>query len=300
MEKKIKSVKATRRQQYLDRFDSAELKEMVFVTEEQHFDEQGRLLSISKYSRPDELEEKIVKSYDGNTVITEYYIDENELSEKSVAEINENGRIVRETMYYADSTESVSEFEYDGERPLKKTTMDIDEYERELSGEHTWTYDGAGNLLREEENEYGELSFYREMKYDDKNRMVAQTTFHAADGKSSHDEMEWEGEEVSHVIKTDIYGNKTESFYKYNAQGDAAHIQFKSKAFNSETVMEYDADNNAIHEKETDDKDEVLYEVFRQFHPETKKLVRVETYINRQGQGTDVHYMLEYEYEFFE
>lgn len=297
---KIKSVKITRQQQYLDRFDSAELKEMVFVTEAQNYDEQGRLLSISKYSRPDELEEKIVKSYDGSSVITEYYIDENELSEKSVAEINNKGRIVRETMYYADSTESVSEFEYDGERPLKKTTMDIDEYERELSGEHIWTYDGAGNLLREEEREYEELSFYREMTYDDKNRMVTQTTFYAADGKPSHEEMEWEGEDVSHVIKTDIYGNKTESFYKYNAQGDAAQIQFKSKAYNSETVVEYDADNNAIHEKETDDKDEVLYEVSRQFHPTTKKLIRVETYINRQGQGTDVHYVLEYEYEFFE
>ena len=100
--------------------------------------------------------------------------------------------------------------------------MDIDEYERELSGEHSWTYDSAGNLLREEESEYGELSFYREMKYDDKNRMVALTTFHAADGRPSHEELEWEGDEVSHVIKTDIYGNKTENYYKYNAQKTSA------------------------------------------------------------------------------
>lgn len=299
MDKKVKSVQVTRRQQYLDRFDSTELKELVFVTEQQQLDEQGRLLSIAKYDQQNELEEKIVKSYSENTVTTEYYIDENELSEKSVAEIDGKGRTIKETMYYADGTESVSEFEFDGERPLKKLTMDIDEYERELSGEHSWTYDSAGNLLREEESEYGEISFYREMKYDDKNRMVALTTFHAADGRPSHEELEWEGDEVSHVIKTDIYGNKTESFYKYNAQGDAENIRFASKEYNSETVVEYDADNNPVHEKETDDKGEVLYEVFREYNPDTKKLMRVETYINHQGHGTDVHYVLEYEYTFY-
>ena len=78
MDKKVKSVQVTRRQQYLDRFDSTELKELVFVTEEQQFDEQGRMLSIAKYAQPNELEEKIVKAYSGNTITTEYYIDENE------------------------------------------------------------------------------------------------------------------------------------------------------------------------------------------------------------------------------
>ncbi|MDX9931600.1 MAG: hypothetical protein RB294_03380 [Bacteroidales bacterium] len=300
MNRKIKSLRVTRHQQYLDRFDSDELKELVFLAEEQLFDEAGRAITIVKYTQSGELEEKVVKTYHGNMVTTEFFIDENELSEKSVAETDDNGRMTKETMYYADGTQSVSEFEFDGDKPVKKLTMDIDEYEREISGEHIWTYDSAGNLLREEEIEYGELSFYREMKYDEKNHLTELTTFHAADGRPSHEKMEWADNEVSHVIKTDIYGNKTESFYKYNAQGDAEFIRFRSREYSSETVVKYDESNNPVHELETDDKGEILYEVVREYDPETKNLTRVENFINRQGRGTNVHYVLEYEYTFYQ
>lgn len=299
MSVKVKSLKITRRQQYIERFDAVEMKELAFITEEKRFDEQGRLIFSAKWDRPDELEEKIIKSYGDNQIKTEYYIDDNEVSERTLTETDDKGNILRETMYYADGTESVSDFEYSDGRPVKKLTMDVDEYERELSGEHTWTYDSKGNLVREEETEYGETVYYREMKYDDQNRVIFQTIFHSVDGKPSTEEMEWDGENVTHLIKTDIYGEKSESFYTYNELGEAEKIKYVSRAYSSETMVEFDENNNAVHEKETDDKGEVLYEVFREFDEETKEVTRIETYINRQGYATDVHYILEYEYELF-
>jgi hypothetical protein len=193
----------------------------------------------------------------------------------------------------------VSDYQYKDNLPIKKNTMDVDESGSELSGEHNWIYDENGNLLREDEFEYEELTFYREMKYNNQNKIVSETLFHSADGKPSHEEMEWDGENVSHLIKTDIYGNRTESFYKFNNQGDVVSILFNSKEYNSETIVEYDDHKNSIHEKETDDKDVVLYEVFREYDSASGQIKRVETYINRMGQGTDVHYVLDHEYEFF-
>ncbi|MPM11812.1 hypothetical protein SDC9_58163 [bioreactor metagenome] len=295
----IKSLKITRRQQYIESYDSPEIKELAFLTEERRFDEQGRLIYSAKWDKPDVLEEKIIKTYNNNQITTEYYIDENELSEKTLTETDDNGNILRETMYYADGTESVSDFEYVNGKPVKKLTMDVDEYERELSGEYTWTYDSNGNLIREEESEYGEIVHYRDLKYDDHNRVVMQTIFHIVDGKPSQEEMEWDGENVIRLIKTDIYGEKTESLYTYNDQGEASKIKYSSKTYNSETIVEFDENNNAVHERETDEKGEVLYEVFREFDNETKVVRRIETYINRQGYATDVHYVLEYDYEFF-
>jgi hypothetical protein len=272
MSNKLKSVLIKRRQQIIERFDSKEAKEIVFVVEEQEFDEQGRLVCLKKYSQPDELEEKTIKYYGGNIVTTEYYIDENDLSEKYVTETDGNGKIIKETMYYADGTESVSEFEYVNDKPSKKITVDIDDDENEVSGIHSWIYDDFGNLIREEENEYDEITFYREMKYDDKNRMTEETTFHIADGRPSHENMEWDNDKLSKLIKTDIYGNKSASLYKYNANGEIESIQYLSKEHNSTTNFEYDSNNNPIHEKEVDDNQDVLYEVFREYDMGTKKL----------------------------
>lgn len=299
MNKKIKSTRVTYRHQYIERADTPELREMSFVSEEKQFDEQERLLSMVKYSRPDVLEEKVVKLYDANRVTTEYYIDEREISEKTVDELDDQGRVLKETIYYADGTESVVDFEYDGERIVKKTTFDMDEYERELSGEHSWQYDGKGNLIKEEEFEYGALSFSREITYDDNERMQTRRVFHAGDLRPSVEEFEWTGDVVTHSTMIDVTGVKAENFFTLNDKQQVLELRYQSDNSITSTLFEYDEKDHVVHERETDEAGEVMYEVFRQYDAESGLLRRQETYINRRGQSPDVHYVLEFEYTFF-
>jgi hypothetical protein len=299
MNKKIKSTRVTYRHQYIERADAPELREMSFVSEERQYDEQERLLSMVKFTRPDVLEEKVVKSYDANHVTTEYYIDEKEISEKTVDELDDKGRISKQTIYYADGTESVVDFEYEGDRIVKQTTFDIDEYEREISGVHSWQYDAKGNLLKEEEYEYDELSFSREIAYDNDERMLTRRVFHAADLRPSFEEFEWTGDVVTHSTMTDVTGAKSENFFTLNDKQQVHELRYQSDNSITTTLFEYDEKDHVVHERETDESGEVMYEVFRQYDAESGLLRRQETYINRRGQSPDVHYVMEYEYTFY-
>ncbi len=297
MEQHIKSKKVTRREPYFDHFNNPEAKELVFVSEEIHYDEKGRVLQSLSFARGNMLEEKVVKSYINNTITTEYYIDEEEISEKTIVETDDDGNILSESIHYADGTVSTSTWAYENKKPVSKTTIDVDEDEQ--SGVHNWRYNEAGNLVKEEAFEYGEMVLSNEWNYNDADNVVLMRSFALGEPGFSTEEIEYEGDKVVKVIKTDPYGNTEINYYVHDAQDNVVLVKYEGEKPNSETAIEYNSDNNSIHELETRDDGEVLYEINREYDPETKLVVRSVVFINRLGNASDVHYILEYSYEFY-
>lgn len=294
MDRIVKSRIVTRRQNLLERFDSTELKEMSFVSEEKQYDEAGHLLLSITWAQPDELEEKIVKKYEANRIITEYYIEENEISEKTETEVDADGNALKEIIYYADGTESISIYEYENGLPVKKTTNDEDE----ISGVHIWRYDNKGNIIKEEEFEYGDLILSREITYTEDGKVKTHRTFNEGEPGFVTEEFEYQDAHVAKVIKTDAFGNTEEHMYESDVLGNVVSAQASVAGKNSSTSIKYDERGNAIHEIETGVDEEVLYEIFRTFDAESNLVLRAEAYINRQGRGPDMRYVLEYAYEF--
>lgn len=297
MEQHIKSRKVTRRQPYFESFNNPEVKELVFVSEEVIYDEDGRILQSLTYSQENTLEEKVIKSYTKNTITTEYYIDENEISEKTIVETDDEGNIITETIHYADGTISTNTFTYENKKPVSKITIDVDEDEQ--SGVHNWYYDEAGNLVKEQAFEYGEMVLSNEWSYNESGNVISMRTFVSGEPGYSTETIEYEGNRVSKVVKTDPYGNSETNFYIHNEQGNVVLVKAQNEQQNSETAIEYNADNNPVHEVERRDDGELLYEITRDYDPETKLVVRSNVFISRLGNAPDVHYTLEYSYEFF-
>ncbi|PKP01329.1 MAG: hypothetical protein CVU11_15515 [Bacteroidetes bacterium HGW-Bacteroidetes-6] len=297
MELHIKSKKVTRRQLYFERFDSIEPKELVFVAEDVLYDEQGRILQSLTFAQENILEEKVVKSYNNNTITTEYYIDENEISEKTVIETDSEGKILTESIHYADGTVSTSTWTYENNKPVSKITIDIDEDEQ--SGIHNWYYDAAGNLEKEQAFEYGEMVLSNEWSYNEAGNVVSMKSFISGEPGYSTEAIEYEGDRIVKVVKTDPHGNAETHNYSHNEHGNIVLVKYESERHISETAIEYNAENNPTHELETREDDEVLYEITRVYNPETKLVVSSAVFINRLGDAPDIRYTLEYNYEFF-
>lgn len=297
MKAAIKNLVVMRRQLTLERFDANDLTEMVYKAEEKSYDEKGRLLFSAKYQPGGEVEEKRVIEHLDSSVITDYYIDENDISEHTVTQYNEKGQPVHESITYADGMVSESEWEYTGDLPVKKVTVDVDE--NEISGIQTWEYDAAGNLIRETVFEYGEMVFSREMVYNENNKVISQRTFREGDTGYYTETFQWEGNNMIEMHKTDPHGLGEHHVYQYDEAGNIISAG-SGEDLKTQTLIEYNGAGQAIHESETNENQELMYEIHRTYDEQSGLIMKAETYVNRQGYGPDLHYTLEYEYTFWE
>lgn len=296
MKSKVKSLSVSR--QIFNNNSSQDNDSESYLVEKSCFDEQGRPVFAAKYNADGILEEKTTYSYENNFTTMLYYVDEDEVSEKTILESDEKGNVLKKNKNYADGSSSVSVYEYENDKPVKKSVIDIEEEGEEESSHSIWEYDEGGNLVSEEEYEYGELVFYRKMKYDDKNQLVYKETFYASDGKPSKEEYFWDNENISKRVVTNIYGEKAEATYKSDSSNQVIQVDYKSAKSITSTFIEYDEKGNAVRECEKNLDGEVIMEVIRVYDNDKDLIISEETRVFGLGRGFDSHYKLNYTYEF--
>ncbi len=296
MEFRIKSQVVTRHQQVIDRSNMEAVSDIAFVGEEKHFDSEGRLLLSVTRQQDGSIEEKVEHMYEDHRQTTLYYIDEQEVSERTVIEFDAGGQPLSETIEYMDGTVTKSQWEYENGKPVKKTTIDLEE--QEICGVRTWEYDLLGNLLSERVIEEGEMVFSREMTYDDQQRVVSQRTYREGDAGFITERFVWEGDRMLSMQKDDPSGHTETHDYQYDEFGNIIRAG-NSGELKTETIIDYDAEGKPVREAETTSEGEVLYEITRVYDPSTGLISGATTYLNRRGHGLDLNYTLEYAYTFW-
>jgi hypothetical protein len=127
--KKIKSVKAFTSSTN-DDFDE-------YLSSIIEYDALGSVIHHASYLNEDEIESKVVSKYNekGWKMEETTYMDEEDISEHIVYERDENGKILRELRSYADGSESIKTYNYEG-NIIKTLMVDDEGFEEEKEEIH--------------------------------------------------------------------------------------------------------------------------------------------------------------------
>jgi antitoxin component YwqK of YwqJK toxin-antitoxin module len=280
--------------------DTAQLdeakKRMVSFT---RYDNLGNVLEELKYNDAEEIEEKYINHYDqkGNLVEELIYISDDDIAEHKSYERDDKGKIIKAFIHYQDGSKDTILYSYNPDGLLiEKKTIDVDgEYESKECAVYE-----QGKIVKKENFEYEEKVLEENFIYDD------------AGDLTEHQKWSIQEEDVKYINHFDKSGNliKTLKYnsldqliakttYTYNEKGQVVEITEELPFGKTITTVRYDDKGNAIEQLEKSENDALNNHVERIYN-ENNELIRSKIRINYHGRGIDQHYILKYDYEYFD
>jgi len=258
----------------------------------------NKILEIS-FDNEGELVEKYEFSYnDKNQLVSKIlYFDEKNIAEKVFYSFNENNVIIKEEHLYteSDSTEFVHYF-YDNEGKLtsKKSVDEDDECEWEVFFE----YDND-KLISETRKEYEKTFYERKIKYDEAGNISEIYEVQSDDFPVKH---VFEYDEKGNEIKKLTYNHKNKLIGKilceYNEQNKLIAFEEEDTSKHHSNIIEYDEKGNLILHEEKDMGGNIIQRIIREYDANNQNTQSKIFMKNKQGYET--HYILKYQYYFYE
>lgn len=263
------------------------------------FDVSGNLVQELKFTASGEIEEKETYTFNSEGKVTEEisYLSDEEVAEHKTFEYSADGLLTKAYKHYADGSRDKIIYEYDTRgNIISKTVFDADE-EVESKAEYAWE---NKHMVKKSLYEYGELVQEEINVFDEHDNLVESTTWTAEDGKSKTLN---QYDDKNNLVKTLVYNNDdklvSKTLYTFNESGNPVGAEYESVRRKSNTTIVYDEKGNAIEQTEYNGSGEINNQALRKFNERNEVIETIVT-IDQHGMGLNQHYMLTYEYDYYD
>ena len=254
-----------------------------------------------KYHPDGSLEQAYEYKYDEKGRLTEENLlyEENEIAERKTFENDENGRIIKEFRHYEDGTADTVFYKYDEQNNIiEKIFVDSD---NQIESKQSYEYSN-GKLVKKEVFEgEKELVLLNLFSFDEKGNETESTTWDADENKKRKyvNEFDEKGLKIKTLVYNDAGQLIAKNLYSYNDKGNVSQI-IEQDAYHTNTInLVYDEQNNVILEEEFNKENFLNYRMNKKYN-DKNLITESEIMIDRHGEGMSQHYILKYDYEFFE
>lgn len=262
------------------------------------FDDKGNVLLEIRYNKSGGVEEKYENKYNdlGQLVEEIIYLSDDEIAQHKTFEYNEQGSIAIAHKHYQDGSKDTVTYHYENGQLIEKITTDSDE---EVEAKEEFIYKES-KLASRKVYEYDELVWDESLDYDESGNLVEQTKWTKDDQDSKYYN---HFNEKGNLVKTITSNIKDEllakSEYFYDDEGLLEKIVEESIYGKNITTLAYDEHKNSIKQVETNQQGEINNEAERKYN-ENNDVLESEVYVNFHGMGVNQHYILKYDYEYYE
>ena len=295
---KVKKERAIRYDYVLQDVNDEDVEIVSYPYLEKVFDENGNLLKEISYDNSGALQEHFVYRYDDRNRRIEAvnYYDEEEVVETLRYNYNDGEQPVEAFRIFADGSEDVISYIYDDEgRLLEKRTVNDEGEEEELE---VWKFSNGIEVFYEKQ-EYSDPVFREVREHDADGRPVVVTLWERLDDRT-----------MAHKIRYNSNGQK-ERIEKFNSDGRLVSI-IEIPAFKNDepveiaetttsgkkrTTFEYDGNGRVVLQQEYNEEGQLTNRIARRYNAEGF-LVETEVNADRHGEGMNIRYRIEYEYEY--
>jgi YD repeat-containing protein len=302
MDKKIKSLSVYRKNVVLKSSADDALEDEAFLISESLYEPAfGKLVKETQYNGDGQVEQVMSYTYNEKGFLTgEELLDvDGSVLEKRSFEPDEQGRIAREFVHYADGSadrieyayddagrvvrkerydddnalESAENMIYEGEVVVRESIVDADD---EILSETVYSYDENGRLAEiVSDNREEGLWFRKVYRYDDAGHRQAATTFNE------------EGEPVERIL------------FKHDENGRPTLIVDENRRQKNTIRMTYDERGEIIFQDEHDLNGELVNSIERSYDA-NGRLMESHIVVRNMQRGISRNYSLRNEYSFFE
>lgn len=297
---KIKRESATRHDYSLQSALAEEVEVISYPYFVREYDAEGNLLKDITYNETGEIQEHFTYRYDenGRRIEACSFFDAEEIAETTRYRYTDEGEPLEADRVYADGSEDSVHYQYDAAG--RKTGRWIVNEDGEEEERETWRYDEQGKEVWYEKVEWGEPVFTEEQQYDENGRVsqvilwdgstdhtVLNHLFYDDDGQRNRIEKYNEAGKLLSVIEIPGF-----------EQGQPSAIVESGPEGYKRTLMTYDAEGKVVLQQEYNQEEQLINEITRTYN-EMGLITSTEVTNDRQGQGMNQHYRIEYGYEFF-
>jgi YD repeat-containing protein len=302
MDKKIKSLSVYRKNVVLKSSADDALEDEAFLISESLYEPAfGKLVKETQYNGDGQVEQVMSYTYNEKGFLTgEELLDvDGSVLEKRSFEPDEQGRIAREFVHYADGSadrieyayddagrvvrkerydddnalESAENMIYEGEVVVRESIVDADD---EILSETVYSYDENGRLAEiVSDNREEGLWFRKVYRYDDAGHRQAATTFNE------------EGEPVERIL------------FEHDENGRPTLIVDENRRQKNTIRMTYDERGEIIFQDEHDLNGELVNSIERSYDA-NGRLMESHIVVRNMQRGISRNYSLRNEYSFFE
>lgn len=261
------------------------------------FDESGQLLTELKFNEDGEIDEKIVNSYDDKGRLTEEitYLNEDEMAEHKAYEWDEKGHVAQAFKIYQDGERDTIHYKRDAEGKLVEKVT-IDSYNEEEAREII-DYEN-GKVKQRKVFEYDELMLEETYEYDEKGSISEHSKWTIDDENARYfNSFDTKG----HLIKTRRFNLKdqliSQAIYTYAGDQLMKIVEEDQYSTNTTTIV-YNDKGDAVEQTEQNKAGEINNQALRKYN-DNHDMIESEVWIDLHGKGINQHYILKYEYEYY-
>ncbi len=264
------------------------------------YDPGGRTLSEIKYDAEGGVEQNYGYVYNEQGVKTaDRSWDENgNLIDDMEYDVDADGKTQFAYKNYLDGSKDTITYGYDDAGKLVKKEMRTDEDEVEMV--EKFAYEGNDEVLHESWNEENEVVYRKETRYNAKGNVLEEKTWMAETDSTVRIVNEYD--EHGELTSVASYGENDEIIFRVVYERDEKRhiIEVKEESPDKKvtTLIEYDAQGNAVVQQELNEQGKINSRIERTFDAEGN-VTESEAIIDTHGMGRNQHYVLKYEYEFF-
>ncbi|NQT78748.1 MAG: RHS repeat protein [Bacteroidetes bacterium] len=265
------------------------------------YDPEGRTLSELKYNPDGSVEQHYGYVYNEQGIkIADRSWDENgDLIDDMEYDVDADGKTQFAYKNYLDGSKDTVKYRYDDAGKLIEKEVRSDEDEVEFL--EKFSYEGDREIMHESWGEDGESISREETLWNEKGNILETKTWMAETQETERIVNEYdENAGLSSVASYDESGGiifKVE--YKRDDQGEIVEVREESPEKIAVTIFEYDEHGNAGVQEERNEHGEINSRIERKFDKEGN-VTESEAILDRHGMGRNQHYVLKYEYEYFD
>lgn len=298
-DQKIRKEEATRYDYVIKSALDEEVEALSYPYLYREFDENGNLVQEMSYDTNGDIQEYYTYKYDERHRRVEVinYYDEEEISETIIYNYGDGDHPLEAKRVFADGSEDTIFYTYDDAGNLVEKRIVNDEDEEE-EGE-IWRFENNLEVFYEK-REYEEPVFREAKEYDSSGRPILITVWEALDNRTIRQKIHYDSSGRQNRIE------------RYNAEGKLATLIEVTEFLNDEpsvmketgtggvktTKFTYDDKGNILLQQEFNQHNQLTNEVKRTY-TEEGNLLTTDVTNDRQGEGMNMHYRIEYSYEFF-
>ncbi len=301
MKKKIRTITVTQSDYLVVHVNDEQPKIQSHINHYQEFDLEGHLLKDARYNRNGELEEMYEYTFNttGLPVTETYYLEENEAAETKSFEYNTAGKPIQVLKHYLDGSVDTTIYVYNDAGQLIRTERKDDEGETEQVEQLEWkndrlsaefVFDGNGNPL-----------IRRSMQYDEKGNISELILWNADDETEVRTVNEYD--ENDYLVSVKRFNNDGElidaTIFQQDEEGNLVSFTENAEGPKIQSQVLYNDKRKPVREEEVTEEGDVLTRVERKYD-EADRESETEVFIDGQGRSISRHYVLRYEYTFFE
>lgn len=298
MKKKIKSNTLYRINTVLKGLSNNETETRKHKHSYSEYTEGGQLTLDIRYNEDGEVDEKYINKYDSKGRLLEEttYLGEHDVAEHKTYERNENGLIICSYKHYQDGEKDTIHYNRDAAGNLTEK-ITIDSYKEEEARELIDYKDDKATQRKV--YEYDELMLEESYNYDPDGNMT------------SHSKWSIEYEDLRFLNEFDSNGNIIKAL-RHNLKGDLVskisytyekdklvHIREENQQTETTTTLTYDEKDNPIEQVEVNKKGDTNNRALRTYN-ENGDVIESEVFINHQGKSANQHYVIQYEYTYYD